>query len=459
MLKQLILLFNLISMSFVTIFLADGIEIESNLPNELVKDSTYIVEVVIKKGDLFGFAKFQQNFPEGFDAKPVETSEASFTFADGRMKFIWMALPEKEEVKISYAVTAMEGAPKESIVDGKFSFIQDNERKSYDIPNKTITIITIISDEVEEEKVPAIASAARIVKPLGNNTYQVDLTISKQGVYGFAKLEEFLPIGAEAEVMDDKKSVFSQVDEKAKFVWMSIPDDADLVISYQVKAPSDILSQLQSMEGNLAFLDENETKTVPVLGVEVDESAAMAAVSEEASEEVVPMGESIEKANSEELANVAPVETPEEVNETEVKAAEEPVVEVAEIEEIPEEIVEEPVRIADNSNEPIAPVTSIPDPQTGIVYRVQIVAGKKLVPNAQIKKTYAFKEEFFTENHEGWVKYITGQFDVYKSARDKRENLVAANHKFPGPFVTAYNAGERITVQEALMISNQKWFK
>jgi hypothetical protein len=64
MLKQLILLFNLISMSFVTIFLADGIEIESNLPNELVKDSTYIVEVVIKKGDLFGFAKFQQNFPE-----------------------------------------------------------------------------------------------------------------------------------------------------------------------------------------------------------------------------------------------------------------------------------------------------------------------------------------------------------------------------------------------------------
>ena len=459
MLKQIILLFNLISMSFATIFLADGIEIESNLPNQLVKDSTCIVEVVINKRDLFGFAKFQQNFPEGFDVKPVETSEASFTFADGRMKFIWMALPEKEEVKISYAVTVMEGAPIESIVDGKFSYIQDNERKSYDIPNQTITII---SDEGEEEKLPAMASAARIVKHLGGNTYQVDLTISKQGVYGFAKLEEFLPIGAEAEVMDNEKSVFNQVDEKAKFVWMSIPDDADLMISYQVKASSDILSQLQSMEGNLAFLDGNETKTVPVLVLEVGGPAAMAAFSEEAAEEVVPMGESIEEDNSEELSNIAPVEKPGELNETELETAEEPEIEVAEIEEIPEEIVEEvkePVRIADDSTEPITPVIAIPDPQTGIIYRVQIAAGKKLVPNAQIKKTYAFKEEFFIENHEGWFKYITSQFDVYESARNKRENLVAANHKFPGPFVTAYNAGERITVQEALMISNQKWFK
>ena len=76
-----------------------------------------------------------------------------------------------------------------------------------------------------------------------------------------------------------------------------------------------------------------------------------------------------------------------------------------------------------------------------------------------VSKKYSYSSNFLTENHEGWIKYITGEYGVYKQARDKREDLVAANHNFPGPFVTAYNDGQRITVQEALMISNQKWFK
>ena len=82
-----------------------------------------------------------------------------------------------------------------------------------------------------------------------------------------------------------------------------------------------------------------------------------------------------------------------------------------------------------------------------------------MVEEAYLRETYKFQEAYVLDNHEGWVKYITGQFNVYKQARDKRESLVAAQHNFPGPFVTAYNAGERITVQEALMISNQQWFK
>ena len=170
-------------MSFVTIFLSDGIEIETNLPDELVRDSTYIVDVVIKKGDLFGFAKYQQDFPEGFEAQPVETAEASFTFADGKMKFIWMALPEVDEVKITYAITAYVDAPDEALVDGKFSYIYDNERKSYDIPTRTVRVI---SSEEEAPKVPALAEVSRTVKALGNDRYQVDLTIQKQGIYGFS---------------------------------------------------------------------------------------------------------------------------------------------------------------------------------------------------------------------------------------------------------------------------------
>ena len=54
---------------------------------------------------------------------------------------------------------------------------------------------------------------------------------------------------------------------------------------------------------------------------------------------------------------------------------------------------------------------------------------------------------------------MTGRYGNYKEARDQRQAFVQAGHNFPGPFVTAYNNGDRITVQEALLISNQKWIQ
>ena len=96
----------------------------------------------------------------------------------------------------------------------------------------------------------------------------------------------------------------------------------------------------------------------------------------------------------------------------------------------------------------------------GISYRVQISASHKQVnANTHFNSAYKFSEEkVYVENHEGWIKYVVGSHDIYKSARDRR-NQLTANYTFPGPFVTAYNEGERVTVQEALMISNQKWLK
>jgi hypothetical protein len=48
--------------------------------------------------------------------------------------------------------------------------------------------------------------------------------------------------------------------------------------------------------------------------------------------------------------------------------------------------------------------------------------------------------------------------NTYQLARNKREEL-KQNELIKGPFVTAYNSGARITVQEALMIANQKWVR
>jgi cell division septation protein DedD len=102
--------------------------------------------------------------------------------------------------------------------------------------------------------------------------------------------------------------------------------------------------------------------------------------------------------------------------------------------------------------------TTIPSPQTGSVsYKVQIAALQNAV-NANILATrYGINEKINTEMADGFTKYTVGDHTEYKSARDSRE--VVKNKGVTGPFVTAYNSGKRITVQEALMISSQKWYR
>jgi hypothetical protein len=102
--------------------------------------------------------------------------------------------------------------------------------------------------------------------------------------------------------------------------------------------------------------------------------------------------------------------------------------------------------------------TSIPSPETGVSYRVQIAAGPNTVGKQYFRTRHQFSEDFIIENHEGWVKYTTGTHKQYRGARDERERI-NASYNFDGPFVTAYNEGERITVQEALMITNQDWLQ
>lgn len=463
MIKSFVLLLNFVSFSFITFILSDGIKVTTNLPNEVIQDSTYTVEVIIDKGDVIGFAKFQQNLPEGFDVQPGEVADASFTYADGKVKFIWMAIPETEQVKISYTIKATAQAPVSSFVEGKFSYIDNMERMSFDLPNQSIVVKKSSDTPVV---LPAMAEIVREVQALGGNEYEVNLKISKQGISGFSKIEEFLPANSDAQIIKNELSVFSQVDEKAKFVWMSIPSDEFLTVSYKVVSDDpNALNALKVMDGSFSYLDNNESKTVAIIGQEVTETPIVAAAQEEVTTETTletPEENTIVENSQESSSEEKPGD------ETEEQVAAAQMNESVDVASNPQNAeVSEPTKMMEeestNQQEPVSAskteIANVPAPENGISYKVQILAGHKVVTEKYIQKTYNFSESFVLDNHEGWVKYITGSYSDYRQARDKREDLIVAQHNFPGPFVTAYNTGERITVQEALMITNQQWIK
>ena len=64
--------------------------------------------------------------------------------------------------------------------------------------------------------------------------------------------------------------------------------------------------------------------------------------------------------------------------------------------------------------------TTIPEPEVGVTYKVQIVAAHKVVGKAYFKSRHNFSENFSIEDHECWVKYATGKWEAYSEARNDR---------------------------------------
>jgi hypothetical protein len=424
------------------LFDLQSVTITQNIPDYLVSGNVYDVDFVINKGDIGGFAKFQMDIPDGINVLAVETKNSSFTFKSNVVKNIWMKVPDESEILLSYKFEVSPNFQGNGTIKARFVFIQDNERVTIAMEPKSIKVgdgseIAGVSGAAATAFTPDKLKINRTIKALGNNEFDVNIIIEKDGLVGFAKIQDILPEGFEARPMRTSKSVFSIVENKVKFIWFNIPQEETIEISYILASQYPVADGVK-LNGSFNYLYNDEARQLDFkeenLADYIDRSEAI--VQNEPEEEVV--------------ATAAIVTTSLVVTNEEIK--EEPKEEV--FEEIV--VIEEPEEIVEPVKEIIVEEEVVP--QTSIFYRVQLAAGKRNVNIDYIKKKYGFNNEIFLENHQGWYKYTTGNFSVYGSARDRREQ-VKQLYKFNGPFVIAYNAGERITVQEALLISKQKWIK
>lgn len=457
---------------FLGTWLAEDVSVTQDFPERVDALAEFDVTLTINKGAVKGFAKYQQTMPKGIEVTNLEGQGATFTYSDQTIKYIWMSLPEAETFTISYHVKITDQALAAIIMGGKFSYLDDNKRMSFNVPSKEIKIgKEIIQEEIVPDPVVALKRNVTEVSPM---VYEVAIQVSKEHVVGFAKVQDFIPSGSEVEPLETAGSVFSMVDRKAKFVWLNVPPSPTFEVSYQIDLSQADPKDVSAIFGEFSFLHDGKTQTKkidvtdlpqePVLAENTTTTESEASIpTEEVSEPSVPENkvEDEKEILSSEPELTEKIEKPTIETETVPTVKEE--VEVAQTEEQPA-IKEEPVKTEDpitaavESQPDVQNITSTPNPETGVFYRVQILAGKNSVKAPYFKKKHNYNGEFVVENHEGWVKYTAGKHAQYKQARDSREQIKGA-YNFPGPFVVAYNSGERITVQEALMITGQKWLQ
>jgi hypothetical protein len=440
MIKQLILLLNLIAVIIYNAIFPSGVTIENKTPESIKPGEEITVEIIINKGEVNSFAKFEQIIPIGFTASQLENAGATFSFTDQKVKFIWMSLPADAQFKISYKLKANPDAKGSHTITGKFSYILNNERSSVEIPNANITVNTgeiVIKEEPKKEEpkvetpkettpssepkklIPSI-SCKRKITEINNNEYSVNLLIEKENIEGFVKLEELIPSGFSAAEAQSAGATFSFADEKVKIMWVAMPTDKIISVSYKLitNNPS---SGNYTLSGALSYMQEEENKKYLI-----DNSSFTFKAPETVTQK-------IEEPKKEEVIKEEPKK--EDSNKNELKK-------------------EEPIKEENNN----AKVSNIPLPEKNVKYKVQIAATHQNISDMYFKNKYNLNDKIAREMHEGWNKFTVGGYPTYKDARDKRNNIWN-NNKITDAFVTAYNNGVRVTVQEALMISNQKWIQ
>jgi hypothetical protein len=135
--SQLILLF-----LFSGTLFSQEITATQKIPASALPGTDFVVETTINKGSSTGFMKFFQELPAGFTAVDIESKGGSFTFADGGAKVVWIAPPQDPVFTISYRVTVAGGISGVQSMPGKISYINNNERQTFDFPAASITIGT-----------------------------------------------------------------------------------------------------------------------------------------------------------------------------------------------------------------------------------------------------------------------------------------------------------------------------
>lgn len=457
MIKYFILLVNMLGVLLVNLFSGSDVLLDMRVPKEVNAGSEFNIEVVLKKKGLESFARFQHELPLGLTAQVVDNQNASFVFEDQKVKFIWLRLPHDDEMKISYRVKVDERLKGNFTIDGLFSYIEGNERKFVSAASKQVLIApsaridpSLIVDISEFQQMVPLqppvslrASNVRCVRqsPVFSgegNDMTVNLLVSRGTADKFAKIEEEIPEGYTAEPMNTGDAIFTFKDQKAKFLWMNLPPSQKFVVNYKL-LPTHGQGQTDlSLNGTFSFILNEATQVIDIVQKDIDLTNLDPRYLESILASIPPA------QVSSALQSGQPVST------TYTAADGGKAISVSY-----QKIDSKPI----TRGKPVELDLSYQlEPEEGVYYRVQIAAGHRPVDIKRYFKRLSITEDVRTERHEGWYKYSIGSFYEYRKARDRR-NGIWNTTPIDDAFVAAYNNGVRITVQEALMITNQHWYK
>lgn len=448
MIKPFIIFFNTVSVFLFGFFFGDTpVTLTGNFPKNVKIATEFTAEIKVNKGSIGGFAKLQLELPLGVTVKELDSKNGNFSFAGNIAKIIWTSVPSDPEFTVKFTMSADASAAGAKTIASKFSYVNNNNKEVVEMTPAEITIGDAVAEtpvaNSQNNTVPetppstsntsstpstdnnsepnsTIVCSRAITSGSTANEYNVEVKIKKGSIKGFAKFQETLPAGFTVKGGKTNGSSFSVSDGRLKFVWVSLPSEEELIVSYILEKNSSASPDSKLDNGEFSYLENDQSKKIK-LGIDAIGSQPTSIVASE-----------------------TPVQTQttstDAVTTTQVTA-------------------NEPIKTENTSTEPVKTDTkgTVNKKEGNVQYRVQVGAFKNAIQSDVLSKKFSLSETIKSEMTEGFSKFMVGNFDEYKQARSHRENVKQKGCN--SAFVVAYNGAKRITVQEALMITSQKWFK
>ena len=508
MYKFVFLLINSIAVLVYNLLFSDGVSVTPKFPADAKPGTEFTAEVIVNKSNITGFAKLQIELPSGLTANEIENKGASFSCTNGIVKFIWTALPPDESFVLKFNVIADNSCSGLKDIKGKFSYLINNEKKQQefgpiqvDFPEEvantsnnsantletsqqqnsttTNTNQSSTSSNTSQEFNPVKKpneplSIHRKISKISDDSYKVEVVFFKDNILGFAKHTEKIPDGFTAKEQTSSGASFSTNQNFVKFLWASLPDKEELRISYLIQQTA-TPGTGPVVKGEFIYLDKEETKKVysdedavpvsfPIASItKPNDNNASSTNSTTNTNDVATKNNSSSSQTENNIVNKNNADVNDAKNNSSSNATAS-----KNISSSKENNKEES---SQNSNTKVASLTNAEKTNSGSVkqnnnigssskpgtinYQVQVGAYRNRVDASKVSSELSISEAVNSEMHEGLNKFLVGNFGNYKEARNKRESLRSS--KARDAFVTAYNGPKRITVQEALMISSQKW--
>ena len=362
---------------------------------ERLGDNEYLVRLKVNNNRIVGFGKILEVLPDNCSTNRDNDGGAVITQDANSIKFVWFEVPTAPSFEISYRVMCISDGAVPAI-RGQLSYTENGNPFTVDI----------VQMEAPSDLVAS--------QPADNTTAAQSQTTTTDSIASTAQGNAQSTDTTTQNAQEGANGSIAGGNQVTQ-----VSNDTAVTNNTAANNPKSIQKVLDSEDYQKYYIDKQvENAKVIVDGKEKDLIAEM-----QKQVDILRKIDEEQKARKQEQQNEIEVVT---------------------------SVDNETTRTAGNT---------VPSAEKGITYKVQILAAHRVVDKSYLKKKFSFEESYNIEHHNGWIKYTTGMYTQYKDARDARVKITSASSKLPGPFVTAYNDGERITVQEALLISKQLWYK
>lgn len=125
----------------------------SVFPKEFKIGQETIITIKVKKEGEEGFAKLMEEIPKGFEAEELNSATGNYNYDNGKLKIIWLVMPEGDEFTAEYKLRYVGNKPGEYSVTGNFYYVNDGKRFEKNLGS---TALKVVEDKSKNEVEPIL---------------------------------------------------------------------------------------------------------------------------------------------------------------------------------------------------------------------------------------------------------------------------------------------------------------